>query len=422
MIPVNYPSDSESAAFDPKFNKDKKLEQSPDRDDFVEKFFNLNPDSNQEQSRKDYEIEEKTVADIDYSKVNQNIIPTQGDTFSLGTALKPWTTVFSKDYKDENGNPLPYFSTIKTNVDVKADASKATLELVSTTNSVTFLGDDAANKININTNKQAVQPKHALTIGYAAWNDYVCTAGAPQIAFNQLFIDIAASGVKNIIVQDGTYSFSGTVNIPSDCSFKLVGTKGACFFQAYPVTSFIFGTDTLPPFDLYAQTIEGIGIDVLTIKSCLNLRFINCILFRLNIGTATSTPWNISFEHCHIYGTVNILNGYQIDFRGGCCDAINGNFCNITTSSIITFAAVNVISIASAGAAFILADSGLLPTERIIVSDCHISTYFASANLISDLRSNALSTQLKMSGTLSNISINPPSYFNSGTNKFNFTP
>jgi len=412
MIELEYPQNRESEDFKPNFSANKEIKPTKRNDDYFNAFFQINPDSYTEPTRKEIERDNQTFQSQELSQYSGNISPSQNNTYSLGLPGKAWAFIYSYLFADENGQPLPFFSTINTQTNaVVASGNKDTLSLSSSNASLTIDGDAGTKNIDLRVNTNSLQKKHISTIGFSTYKDYPCDISNPVQAFQTFLFEVDSPIVPSVLdIEDGIYAFGSPLTIPYDKTLTLQGSKGNCQVDLQ------FGTSD-PIVTTHYQRVIGITCISLSILTTRNVTFDNCIIENLTINGAN----NISFNNCEIKGTVVISNSFNIAFHGGQIDCNTSSMLDVTTSSNIRLYGVSAHNIGNTEV-ISLQDSVSVPTSRIMLSDCNLQRSGSSVDLLDDNRTNSNSTQIKMSGMLVNITTTPLLYHNPSTNKIDFTP
>lgn len=424
MIELEYPQNKESEQFSPSFKGVAEIKPTnSSADSEIEKFFEINPDSYDEQTRQEIEnIDENAgTSALGLDKVAESIFPFQDNTYDLGSSPKAWQDIYAYTYRKNNGDELPFITTFSgdgvSSVDVLAQSSEDTLNFTSSNSTVSIVGNNTTSTIDLTVNSATVQAKTSYTIGTDSFNDYVVDVSNPLAAFTSLFNKISSSpDHTTIYVQDGTYNFTSTLVIPKTADFTMeCGHNGAQLF-ATSGKAIQIGDNTAPSTNVY-QTFKGIYFESIEIKSPTVVTFDGCVLNEVKIGdnSATQSFYPVNINNSHVYGEIEVENGYDVALNNCYHDAINGTPATIDQSQNIRW---NNCSIRAIGSPITLTDD-TNDTTRIMFSDCVYENYNSAINLFTDSRTNTTSTKLYATGIGLNITMTAASYNQPSTNYIN---
>lgn len=408
MSQMKLPSNTNSREFD------------PDVDDVLEDFFALNPDAYSEQVKKDIDNEQNEQSDTDFSNITENLIPGQDGIIFLGTEEKKFARVYADEYRDENGNLLPYITTLDTITgdNVIAEESKETILLRSSDTTISINGNNSTKTVDLNVKRDTIQAKTTLTIGPSAYNDYVVDMALPNDAFNNLINDLAGSSDHTTVcIEDGVYNFNATIVIPNDINTTWQATTGNVSLISSATTTVQIG-GTSAPFSNYYQTFKGISFERVDIYSSPNVLFSDCIFSKLVVGNASATIsfYPVKFDSCYLFGLVDITDIWNVMFNNCFLNANNVSPFTINESQNITWTGGQILYI---GAPITLTDSVGNPTARIVFNGVTYENYGSTVNFITDSRTNVSSTKLYMTGVQTGIAVSAGTYHNPGTNYIN---
>ena len=463
---TGYPSDEDTQSqFGVSFNvkKEAKL-KTGNSNNSVQQFFDLNPDFDQYDKPN---VTDQIINNINKSyklnAVDQNIIPSQDNTYDIGTNAKKWRNIYGHNYYDTNGVEFGFLKTITgaTGGSIVFDYNDV-LATTYTGQTITATSNPATKSLDLKVNTGRIQSKVFYTIGFSEWNDYVCDGTADDVQIQACVNAIFNAGnIGTIYFEEGVYNFASTLSIPRDSVISFYGKEtkknvatsaqggvwwkgnssltyliyetGASYVNVQADLGFgqrFYNMNFNASFADYAY--YGLNTDVTRFYNCrftgasisaIKLAFngntplpgsespgglylVNC-----TVGAETMATIALDIEYqtqCWIISTWFEGSGspdYQIKLK--CCDKIAIVGCEFNNTN---------------NACILLEDTADDDCEGIAFTGCKFATGGGSTPLVEDNRTNTDSKRLMITGTSRGYVIDENDYWNATTNVIDVTP
>lgn len=459
MFVTNTPSNQETAKdFGMSFKGLSEVKTVTNKKDrpYIEQFYELNPDYDNFSSP----LTEKTITNnitrnIAFDSINQDLIPRSDVTFNIGTSDLSWLNVYAQNYNDEDGNQLGIFKTLNT----ASGSAVATLNDDTATFSssdTTILTSASGKTVNHRVNRNKIQSKTHITVGFSDYNDYVCDGARDDIQIQQAINAIASNSNKGSIwFEDGTYVIGATISIPKDCSVAFYGKET----KLNPLDSNQGGVWWLGNSSLTAL-IESKGNAYVSAVADLSIGSARFYNMNLNAGLADYLFYGLNidsprFYNCRLTGAN--VTGVYMAFNGNTplpgAEAPGGLYAINCTIGIATAGAVimdfeyctqcwiigcwfegsicsyavkmkSCNKIAFIGCEFNTASTALIEfsdtaddkCDSINFTGCKFACNSTTVPLVEDNRSNVDSFGILIHGTNFNFQVNANSYWQPWTN------